>query len=234
MTPLLHTLTPALDRPWAAFCAAAAGGGTPPQWTEADPDTPSTWHAPVDAAGGLILWAADGIPERAEPPTQDLAAAAERVLGDLADAGLTDSVLPGTVRATYASSGGRMVSLVQQEDGCWWVAVARSDGPPRMGASERAMSDLASGNPVVLGTDSLPATAQAVWDAVFGDESPNAVIEQALEDRSEEDTSVAIRQYVREAIYIATEYHGADISDPVSARTVIGAWLIARSAGGSV
>jgi hypothetical protein len=60
------------------------------------------------------------------------------VIEDLRDAGLTEDVIPGVIRATYASSGGRMIALVQ--DGpCWWVAVLRREEIPRAGASERNM-----------------------------------------------------------------------------------------------
>jgi len=153
MTPAVHTMTPAFEQPWASFCAACSGGGTPPQWTEADPDDPSSWHSPSDAAGGLVLWDAHGRPERAEPVTDDLTTVSDMALQDIADAGLSSDVLPGVVRATYASSGGRMVALVEQDDGCWWVAVMRSDGPPRMGASERQMASVASGPTILLKED---------------------------------------------------------------------------------
>jgi len=134
--PTLHTVT-MTDSPWAAFLAASEGGGTPPQWTQSGPD-PDTWSSPVDAAGGLILWDENGQPERAEPPCADLVTVANDVIEDLRDAGLTEDVIPGVIRATYASSGGRVIALVQ--DGpCWWVVVLRSEGAPRKGASERNM-----------------------------------------------------------------------------------------------
>jgi hypothetical protein len=134
--PTLHTVT-MTDSPWAAFAAASEGGGTPPQWTQSGPD-PDTWSSPLDAAGGLILWNENGQPERAEPPCADLVTVANDVIEDLCDAGLTEDVIPGVIRATYASSGGRMVVLVQ-DDACWWVAVLRTEEIPRAGASEKSM-----------------------------------------------------------------------------------------------
>lgn len=134
--PTLHTVT-MTDSPWAAFLAASEGGGTPPQWTQSGPD-PDTWSSPADAAGGLTLWDEDGKPERCEPRCDDLLSTAAGVIEDLRDAGLTEDVIPGVIRATYASSGGRMIALVQ--DGpCWWVVVLRSKEAPRKGASERNM-----------------------------------------------------------------------------------------------
>jgi len=135
--PMLHTIT-MTDYPWAAFAAASEGGGTPPQWTQADQHNPDTWSSPPDAAGGLILWYEDGGPERCEPPCADLVTVANDVIDDLRTAGMTEDVIPGIIRATYASSGGRMVVLVQ--DGvCWWVAVLRTEAIPRAGASEKSM-----------------------------------------------------------------------------------------------
>jgi hypothetical protein len=135
--PTLHTIT-MTDYPWAAFAAASEGGGTPPQWTQSGPD-PDTWSSPEDAAGGLILWGENGEAERSEPPCGgDLTKIADGVIDDLRGAGLTEDVIPGVVRATYASSGGRMVALVQ-DDACWWVAVLRTEAIPRAGASERNM-----------------------------------------------------------------------------------------------
>jgi hypothetical protein len=134
--PTLHTIT-MTDSPWASFLAASEGGGTPPQWTQSGPD-PDTWSSPADAAGGLILWDENGQPERCEPRCDDLLNIAAGVIEDLRDAGLTEDVIPGVIRATYASSGGRVIALVQ--DGpCWWVAVLRSEEKPRKGASERNM-----------------------------------------------------------------------------------------------
>jgi hypothetical protein len=141
--PTLHTVT-MTDYPWAAFRAACEGGGTPPQWTQSG-DDPDTWSSPADAAGGLILWGEDGEVARSEPPCDDLVNTAAGVFGDLRDV-MTWDVVPGIIRATYASSGGRMIALVQDEL-CWWVAVLRSEAKPRMGASERNMhsSGLADG-----------------------------------------------------------------------------------------
>jgi hypothetical protein len=134
--PMLHTVT-MTDSPWAAFLTASEGGGTPPQWTQSGPD-PDTWSSPADAAGGLLLWDENGQPERAEPPCADLVTVANAVIDDLRTAGLTEDVIPGIIRATYSSSGGRMIALVQ--DGpCWLVAVLRSEEKPRTGASERNM-----------------------------------------------------------------------------------------------
>jgi hypothetical protein len=135
--PMLHTVTMTVS-PWAAFAAAAEGGGTPPQWTQSGPD-PDAWSSPADAAGGLLLWDESGKPERAEPPCSGaLANIAAGVIEDLHTAGMTEDVIPGVIRATYASSGGRMVVLVQ-DDACWWVAVLRAEAIPRSGASERNM-----------------------------------------------------------------------------------------------
>ena len=135
--PTLHTVT-MTDSPWAAFSAACEGGGTPPQWTQSGHNDPDNWSSPVDAAGGLLLWDADGEVTRSEPPCEDLINTANAVISDLRDAGMTEDVIPGIIRASYASSGGRMVALVQ--DGpCWWVAVLRSEDTPRIGASERNM-----------------------------------------------------------------------------------------------
>jgi hypothetical protein len=134
--PKLHTVT-MTDHPWAAFAAASEGGGTPPQWTQSGPD-PDTWSSPSDAAGGLILWNEQGEVERVEPPCDYPVYLATGVIDDLRTAGMTEDVVPGIIRATYASSGGRVVALVQDEQ-CWWVAVLRSEELPRSGASERNM-----------------------------------------------------------------------------------------------
>jgi hypothetical protein len=134
--PTLHTIT-MTDYPWAAFAAASEGGGTPPQWTQSGPD-PDTWSSPADAAGGLLLWDESGKPERCEPPCDALVHIAAGVIDDLRTAGMTEDVVPGVIRATYASSGGRMVVLVQ-DDACWWVAVLRAEAIPRVGASEMNM-----------------------------------------------------------------------------------------------
>jgi hypothetical protein len=67
-----------------------------------------------------------------------LSCIAADVIDDLRAAGMTEDVVPGIIRATYASSGGRMVALVQDEQ-CWWIAVLRSEGTQRAGASEKNM-----------------------------------------------------------------------------------------------
>lgn len=136
--PTLHTVT-MTDSPWAAFAAASEEGGTPPRWTQSGHD-PDNWSSPVDAAGGLLLWDEYGEVTRVEPLCEDLVNTADAVISDLRDAGMTEDVVPGIVRATYVSSGGRMVALVQDEP-CWWVAVLRTEEVPRSGRSEQNMHD---------------------------------------------------------------------------------------------
>ena len=109
--------------PWGVFSAAAGCASTPPLWTEGS-DDPDTWHSPADAAGGLCLWGADGEFIRAEPPAADAAAAHDAAYFGLLDAG----AVRGTVSASYASSGGRMVALCQA-GGEWYITVARSHPP---------------------------------------------------------------------------------------------------------
>lgn len=114
-----------------ATCAVTA-----PTWTQGEKD-PATWHAPPDAAGGLILWDETGKLVRVEPPTEKAEYAkyaAEYALDDLRAAG---GAL-GIVRAMYASCGGRVVALCQTTDG-WWITVSRSHLPIRRGATEEAL-----------------------------------------------------------------------------------------------
>lgn len=71
--PHLHTITPVQwDHRYDAFKYAAAGGGSPPQWTYVDDlNDASHWTSPADAAGGLVLWDQEGEFDRCEPPTVD-------------------------------------------------------------------------------------------------------------------------------------------------------------------
>lgn len=84
--PRLHTVTRLADvDPWVAFREACEGGGTPPHWTRLG-DDPEAWAAPSDAAGGLVLWCADGAVWRVEPPRKNAEEIAEKALADLRDA----------------------------------------------------------------------------------------------------------------------------------------------------
>jgi hypothetical protein len=113
--PRLHTLTCLAEvDSWAAFREACEGGGTPPHWTQLAHwtqlgDFPELWKAPPDAAGGLILWCADGALWRVEPPRSDPEQIAAKALADLQDAaGAAWADWDGTYvpRAAYFSSGG--------------------------------------------------------------------------------------------------------------------------------
>lgn len=129
IAPRLHTVT-RLSRGAAFRCfrEACQGGGDPPQWTLYG-DDPAAWRAPDDAAGGLVLWDQSGTLLRMEPAgAPDLA---DQALWDLRCAGGAW----GIVRATYASSGGRMVALCEGEG--WTITVCRMEATPRAGATER-------------------------------------------------------------------------------------------------
>lgn len=136
--PRLHTITRLQDvNPWVAFRAACEGGGTPPYWTQHEDDLPELWRAPADAAGGLILWAADGSLWRVEPPQQREKAeeTSARALSDLRAA--WDWPSDYYARAAYFSSGGRAVLLLDPiGNEPWLVAVYRCEDWPRRGASE--------------------------------------------------------------------------------------------------
>lgn len=130
--PRLHTLT-LLSTPYANEAHKLfrdACSVTDPMWTKCGPN-PDNWKAPDDAAGGLILWNSDGGLIRAEPATDDDAAIADRAYSDLLAAGC----VIGRVRASYASSGGRMVALCTAY-GQWWLTVGRCESVPRSGATE--------------------------------------------------------------------------------------------------
>jgi hypothetical protein len=146
--PRLHTLTRLADvDPWVAFREACEGGGTPPHWTQLG-DDPEAWVAPSDAAGGLVLWCADGALWRVEPPRSDLEQIAAKALADLQDAaGAAWADWDGTYvpRAAYFSSGGRAVLLLDPvASGTWLVAVFRCEDTPRSGASEANITRLAA------------------------------------------------------------------------------------------
>lgn len=135
--PRLHTVTTLSSNApdyvaYDAFRSACEGGGTPPSWTQCGPD-PRNWIAPSDAAGGLVLWDEDGCVCSAEPLRDgaSLAEAAEIAWDGLLSAG----AIIGTVRASYASSGGRMVALCRAH-GRWIITVSRTDSRPRSGVSE--------------------------------------------------------------------------------------------------
>ena len=134
--PRLHTITKLADAdPWAAFREACEGGGTPPAWTQSG-DDPQDWAAPSDAAGGLILWCADGSLWRVEPQRAEAEAEiAANALRDLrAGWDWPDDYY---ARAVYFSSGGRAILLLDPvASGTWLVAVFRCEDTPRSGASE--------------------------------------------------------------------------------------------------
>lgn len=145
--PRLHTITSLADvDPWVAFREACEGGGTPPHWTQLG-DLPELWRAPPDAAGGLILWCADGALWRVEPPRSDPEQIAAKALADLQDAaGAAWADWDGTYvpRAAYFSSGGRAVLLLDPvASGTWLVAVYRCEDAPRRGASEDNITRIA-------------------------------------------------------------------------------------------
>lgn len=133
--PRLHTITSLTDvDPWVAFREACEGGGTPPHWTQLG-DLPELWWAPADAAGGLILWCADGALWRVEPRRENAEQIAEKALADLRAA--WDWPDNYYARAAYFSSGGRAVLLLDPIDSDQWlVAVYRGEARPRRGASE--------------------------------------------------------------------------------------------------
>lgn len=144
--PCLHTITTLTDiDPWVAFREACEGGGTPPHWTQLG-DDPEAWAAPSDAAGGLVLWAADGALWRVEPPRSDPEQIAAKALADLRDAAgaaweWDETHVP---RAAYFSCGGRAVLLLDPIDSDQWlVAVFRCEDLPRIGASEANIVRLA-------------------------------------------------------------------------------------------
>lgn len=141
--PRLHSITRLADvDPWVAFREACEGGGTPPHWTQLG-DDPESWAAPGDAAGGLVLWCADGALWRVEPPqrerAEEIGACALRDLRAAWD-------WPGDyyARAAYFSSGGRAILLLDPvASGPWLVAVFRCEDTPRRGASEENMVRIA-------------------------------------------------------------------------------------------
>lgn len=144
--PRLHTVTRLADvDPWVAFREACEGGGTPPHWTQLG-DDPEAWAAPSDAAGGLVLWAADGALWRVEPPRSDPEQIAAKALADLRDAAgaaweWDETHVP---RAAYFSSGGRAVLLLDPiGSDQWLVAVYRCEDAPRRGASEDNITRIA-------------------------------------------------------------------------------------------
>lgn len=140
--PRLHTITRLADvNPWVAFRAACEGGGTPPYWTQHEDDLPELWRAPADAAGGLILWAADGSLWRVEPQRksggEEIASKALADLREAAAATWADWDGAYVPRAAYFSSGGRAVLLLEPvSSDPWLVAVFRCEDYPRRGASE--------------------------------------------------------------------------------------------------
>lgn len=150
VAPRLHTITRLASAPWVSFCEACAGGGTPPRWTEAG-DDPEDWAAPSDAAGGLILWRADGSLWRVEPPQQRAKAEeiGARALRDLRAA--WDWPSDYYARAAYFSSGGRAVLLLDPiGNDPWLVAVFRCEDTPRSGASEGNILRLSPDSKVVV------------------------------------------------------------------------------------
>lgn len=148
VTPRLHTITRLADvDPWVAFREACEGGGTPPHWTQLG-DLPELWTAPADAAGGLVLWCADGAVWRVEPPRKNAEEIAEKALADLRDAAgaaweeWDETHVP---RAAYFSCGGRAILLLDPvASGPWLVAVFRCEDAPRRGASEANITRLAA------------------------------------------------------------------------------------------
>lgn len=97
----------------------AACAVTDPQWTQCGSD-PAGWRAPPDAAGGLVLWDHEGLLIRCEPAPSDECEAASSAYDGLLRAGC----VIGTVRAPYASSGGRMVALCESGRH-WYITVGR-------------------------------------------------------------------------------------------------------------
>ena len=146
--PRLHTLTRLENMdPWAAFRSACEGGGTPPAWTRSG-DDPQDWAAPSDAAGGLVLWCADGSLWRVEPQRAEAEEIAADALLDLRAA--WDWPDDYYARAVYFSSGGRAVLLLDPvASGTWIVAVFRCEDTPRSGASEANIVGIQSGTCVV-------------------------------------------------------------------------------------
>lgn len=141
--PRLHTVTRLADvDPWVAFREACEGGGTPPHWTQLG-DDPEAWAAPSDAAGGLVLWCADGALWRVEPPPRsDPEQIAAKALADLR--GAWDWPNNYYARAAYFSSGGRAVLLLDPiGSDQWLVAVYRCEDAPRRGASEDNITRIA-------------------------------------------------------------------------------------------
>lgn len=140
--PRLHTVTKLAEvDPWAAFREACEGGGTPPHWTQLG-DLPELWKAPPDAAGGLILWSADGSLWRVEPRRESGEEIAEKALADLRAA--WDWPDNYYARAAYFSSGGRAVLLLDPiGSDQWLVAVYRCEDAPRRGASEDNITRIA-------------------------------------------------------------------------------------------
>lgn len=137
--PKLHTITCLTEvDPWVAFREACEGGGTPPAWTQLG-DDPDAWAAPSDAAGGLVLWCADGSLWRVEPQRESGEALAAKALADLRDAAgaaweWDETHVP---RAAYFSCGGRAIVLLDPvASDTWLVAVFRCEDVPRSGASE--------------------------------------------------------------------------------------------------
>jgi hypothetical protein len=117
--------------PWEVFRAACAV--TDPHWTQCG-SCPDLWHAPLDAAGGLVLWDEDGSVCRVEPQVgsrEDEEDLADRSWNALIQAG----AVIGIVRAAYFSSGGRAVALCQSGQR-WWVTVSRQEDVPRCGSTE--------------------------------------------------------------------------------------------------
>lgn len=158
--PRLHTVTRLADvDPWVAFREACEGGGTPPAWTQLG-DDPEAWAAPSDAAGGLILWCADGSLWRIEPRRESGEEFAAKAHADLRDAAgaaweWDETHVP---RAAYFSSGGRAVLLLDPiGSDQWLVAVYRCEDAPRSGASEANIVRLAPSCLVeVMGKETAP------------------------------------------------------------------------------
>jgi len=117
--PCLHTITTLADiDPWVAFREACEGGGAPPAWTQLG-DDPEAWAAPSDAAGGLILWCADGSLWRVEPQRESGEALAAKALADLRE----------------AAGAGRAPDHHNHAPEPWAQGVVRSLHPIRHGAS---------------------------------------------------------------------------------------------------
>jgi len=150
------TLLSASAAPYECFAAACAGGGTPPQWTECGPD-PLSWEAPPDASGGLVLWYADGTLDRCSP--QVWAEGTAGPDGGAYEALLNSGLVRGVVRASYASSGGRMVALCAVGDE-WAITIGRMETTPRCGTSEANILALDPGARVLVLEES-PINANA-------------------------------------------------------------------------